>query len=86
MTMKTPADEIREHIEKANRPPEPVLTGATMAAELRTTATLLEAEAKRLKQGGFTEKRDRDGTVRNVDWMRFLAREFAELANRVHLP
>jgi hypothetical protein len=85
MTMRTPADEIREQIEHAQRP-EPVLTGAAMAAELRTTAVLLEAEAKRLKQGGFTEKRDNDGTVRNVDWMRFLAREFHELANRVHLP
>ena len=82
---RTPED-IRAEIDDAQRAAEPALSGAAMAAELRTTATLLEAEAKRLKQGGFTEKRDRDGTVRNVDWMRFLAREFTALADRVHVP
>jgi hypothetical protein len=76
---------VRDEIEKAQLD-GPALSGAAMAAELRARATLLESEARGLKQGGFTQKRDRDGTVRNVDWMRFLAREFTALADRVHVP
>jgi hypothetical protein len=56
-----------------------------LAEQLRTRAGQLDAEAARMLGSKQIEMRDRDGRLRNRDWLGFLAAEYRMLARALDM-